>query len=68
MFPPSPRSSPPVEISDPWSGVATYAEDFYSGGDVRNSSTANVHILPAEADDEIEVIEVDGEAEGTFSM
>lgn len=24
----------PVELSDPWTGPSTYAEDFYSGGDV----------------------------------
>ena len=25
-----------VELSDPWSGPQTYAEDFYSGGDIRD--------------------------------
>ena len=38
-FPPQPCLSPEqpgrhVEIPDPWSGPRTYAEDFYSGGDV----------------------------------
>lgn len=28
-------SHQPVEIPDPWVGPKTYAEDFYSGGDVR---------------------------------
>lgn len=42
----------------------TYAEDFYSGGDVVSPHKANAHVLPAEAEDEIEVIDIDGESEG----
>ncbi|PCH35640.1 hypothetical protein WOLCODRAFT_139997 [Wolfiporia cocos MD-104 SS10] len=40
----------PVILPDPWEGPSTYAEDYYSGGDVRLDSThnANPHILPAE--------------------
>lgn len=33
-FPPQ-SFSQPVDIVDPWIGPETYAEDFYSGGDVR---------------------------------
>lgn len=35
----------PVEIQDPWTGPQTYAEDYYSGGDVR--TTPDVPIDPA---------------------
>ncbi|KAF8070753.1 hypothetical protein FPV67DRAFT_1042057 [Lyophyllum atratum] len=37
-FPPHaivPDVPEPVEIPDPWSGPQTYAEDYYSGGDIR---------------------------------
>lgn len=32
----------PVDIPDPWSGPKTYAEDFYSGGDVLPSSDGQI--------------------------
>jgi hypothetical protein len=41
-----------LEIPDPWTGPATYAEDFYSGGDVRQSAlaAADPDILPSVLD------------------
>ncbi|KAH9485489.1 hypothetical protein JR316_0002397 [Psilocybe cubensis] len=35
----------PVEIQDPWTGPQTYAEDYYSGGEVR--ATPGVPVDPA---------------------
>lgn len=37
-------SQQPVEIPDPWSGPKTYAEDFYSGGDVRVASDGQISV------------------------
>jgi hypothetical protein len=51
-FPPrEDESPPPPDISDPWVGPSTYAEDFYSGGDVAANAT-DAHILPTEAEGE----------------
>jgi len=57
-FPPQTSPSPrqpqrPVEIPDPWSGPRTYAEDFYSGGDVilpRGQKVDPSHLGPADDD------------------
>ena len=41
----------PLDIPDPWEGPRTYAEDFYSGGDVLTESLENVtpsHLTPRE--------------------
>ena len=48
-FPPAGTPSQPVEITDPWSGPRTYAEDFYSGGDVTGdpSFLTPSHLTPA---------------------
>jgi hypothetical protein len=34
-FPPRRSQSQPLDLADPWVGPQTYAEDFYSGGDIR---------------------------------
>ncbi|OCH89869.1 hypothetical protein OBBRIDRAFT_637923 [Obba rivulosa] len=49
-FPPVKTSTSSVDLPDPWDGPRTYAEDFYSGGDIPESSVreANAHILPTE--------------------
>lgn len=44
------KSPPPVDIVDPWEGPSTYAEDFYSGGDVPFGA-ADAHLLPTEVYD-----------------
>ncbi len=50
-FPPKRDRSQPPDLSDPWAGPSTYAEDFYSGGDTQTGllQDANPHLLPAEA-------------------
>ncbi|KAJ2967295.1 hypothetical protein NUW54_g13543 [Trametes sanguinea] len=52
-FPPRAERKEPVDIDDPWRGPATYAEDFYSGGDLPASSAkhGDPHVLPNEGDD-----------------
>lgn len=52
MFPPKEYSetrSSPADLADPWEGPSTYAEDFYSGGEVPTSAT-DAHNLPAEGE------------------
>ncbi|KAI9064528.1 hypothetical protein FKP32DRAFT_1685428 [Trametes sanguinea] len=53
-FPPRAERKEPVDIDDPWRGPATYAEDFYSGGDLPASSAkhGDPHVLPNEGDDQ----------------
>ncbi|KAL7277844.1 hypothetical protein ACG7TL_008790 [Trametes sanguinea] len=53
-FPPRAERKEPVDIDDPWRGPATYAEDFYSGGDLPGSSvkSGDPHVLPNEGDDQ----------------
>ncbi|EMD33122.1 hypothetical protein CERSUDRAFT_98728 [Gelatoporia subvermispora B] len=50
-----------VDLSDPWDGPRTFAEDYYSGGDIPESSVrdADPHILPSEVNDELEAEEDD---------
>ncbi|KAI0332954.1 hypothetical protein GY45DRAFT_1320196 [Cubamyces sp. BRFM 1775] len=57
-FPPPTERREPVDIDDPWRGPATYAEDFYAGGDVPTSTLEHKdpHTLPTE-DDELPVDE-----------
>lgn len=53
---------PPVDIPDPWVGPSTYAEDFYSGGDIPESAlrTGDPHLLPTEEfEDDIDQLEED---------
>ncbi|KAF8653305.1 hypothetical protein AX16_004005 [Volvariella volvacea WC 439] len=38
-FPPPQYRAPPADIHDPWEGPRTYAQDYYSGGEIR--TTAN---------------------------
>ncbi|CAA7258991.1 unnamed protein product [Cyclocybe aegerita] len=50
----------PVEIHDPWSGPRTYAEDFYSGGDLRlplGSQVDPSHLGPMDDEYMVESIE-----------
>ncbi|RPD53445.1 hypothetical protein L226DRAFT_617399 [Lentinus tigrinus ALCF2SS1-7] len=45
------ESAQPPEIPDPWEGPRTYAEDFYSGGDVLPETLENAtpsHLTPRE--------------------
>ncbi|ESK97309.1 hypothetical protein Moror_17740 [Moniliophthora roreri MCA 2997] len=44
-FPPlkDPFNAQPVDIRDPWAGPHTYAEDFYSGGDLRADTDGSVN-------------------------
>ncbi|CDO77046.1 hypothetical protein BN946_scf184403.g21 [Trametes cinnabarina] len=53
-FPPRTAHKEPVEIDDPWRGPATYAEDFYSGGDFPTgvAKGGNAHVLPREEDEQ----------------
>ena len=48
-FPPTATPKQPLELSDPWSGPRMYAEDFYSGGDIRGdpSELTPSHLTPA---------------------
>ncbi|KAI1784350.1 hypothetical protein LXA43DRAFT_225677 [Ganoderma leucocontextum] len=39
------ESGPPPDVHDPWEGPRTYAEDFYSGGDVVEGETPS-HLTP----------------------
>ncbi|OBZ69949.1 hypothetical protein A0H81_10401 [Grifola frondosa] len=52
-FPPAKVAVQPTELSDAWTGPRTYAEDFYSGGDVRADAaeSVNAHALPGEEDE-----------------
>ena len=53
-FPPPTHSdahAPPVDIPDTWEGPSTYAEDFYSGGDVP-AEAFDAHLLPTERENE----------------
>ncbi|THH01323.1 hypothetical protein EW026_g1348 [Hermanssonia centrifuga] len=63
-FPPSQGAAGVVEIQDPWTGPSTHERDFYSGGDIPQSSlrTGSAHMLPTE-EDEIEQVEDDTGAE-----
>ncbi|KAJ3506665.1 hypothetical protein NLJ89_g6745 [Agrocybe chaxingu] len=50
----------PVEIHDPWSGPRTYAEDFYSGGDLRLPLGSQIdpnHLGPMDDEYMVESIE-----------
>ncbi|KAH9941937.1 hypothetical protein B0H21DRAFT_543599 [Amylocystis lapponica] len=58
-FPQEEEPHRPVDLSDPWDGPNTFAEDFYSGGDVQTVAVSNPHILPAEEEEEI--IDVDAD-------
>ncbi|CAL1711329.1 unnamed protein product [Somion occarium] len=51
-----------VEIPDAWQGPSTYAEDFYSGGDLppNASQVGSIHLLPTEAD----AVDLEEEIEG----
>ncbi|KAH9856019.1 hypothetical protein C2E23DRAFT_901308 [Lenzites betulinus] len=53
-FPPRDKEPEHVDVEDPWHGPATYAEDFYSGGDIPSgvSSRGNPHKLPTEEDED----------------
>lgn len=61
----------PVEILDKWEGPKTYAEDFYSGGDIRTDAPAagSAHLLPGDLDGfpHLETIE-DDEDEGMAGL
>ena len=59
-FPPRTREREEIDIQDPWQGPSTYAEDFYSGGDMPNDLLehgGNPHLLPTE-----------DEPDGTFTF
>ncbi|KAI0918973.1 hypothetical protein AcV5_002013 [Taiwanofungus camphoratus] len=61
-FPPAQERGRSVDLSNPWAGPSTYAEDFYSGGNIRADSyeRRNPHVLPTEVDNDDEVVEVAG--------
>ena len=48
---PEGQSPPPADIPDPWEGPSTFAEDYYSGGDVPPDAR-NPHMLPNELEGE----------------
>lgn len=56
------KTPPPVDIPDPWVGPSTYAEDFYSGGDVPEGAS-DAHILPTETEG---IATIDEETEGAY--
>ncbi|TBU23796.1 hypothetical protein BD311DRAFT_767691 [Dichomitus squalens] len=52
-FPPRIAEGEEIDIQDPWQGPSTYAEDFYSGGDMPTDVLehgGNPHLLPTEDD------------------
>ena len=51
-----------MDIPDPWVGPSTYAEDFYSGGDVPEGAS-DAHILPTETEG---IATIDEETEGAY--
>lgn len=55
------KTPPPVDIPDPWVGPSTYAEDFYSGGDVPEGAS-DTHVLPPEIENLVAVDDEDGGA------
>ncbi|GBE81296.1 hypothetical protein SCP_0310230 [Sparassis crispa] len=65
LFPPEENSHQPADLSDPWVGPSTYAEDFYSGGDVPSIALehGDPHNLPTE--ENIELLEEDVGSDGS---
>ncbi|KAI0645280.1 hypothetical protein C8Q79DRAFT_762004 [Trametes meyenii] len=58
-FPPHSEENELVDIDDPWRGPATYAEDFYAGGDARANEIehGDPHNFPGEEfDNEDELV------------
>ncbi|KAH8087846.1 hypothetical protein BXZ70DRAFT_955383 [Cristinia sonorae] len=58
----------PVELSDAWEGPSTYAEDFYSGGDMRpgTSIVGSAHLLPTEVNTTVGVDTVEEDMDEEF--
>ncbi|KAL4245015.1 hypothetical protein ABKN59_002805 [Abortiporus biennis] len=69
-FPPSSMFGPSeiITISDPWVGPSTYAEDFYSGGDLLPGAShiGSAHLLPTEVDHVVEIEHNVDEADNDF--
>ncbi|CCL99195.1 uncharacterized protein FIBRA_01210 [Fibroporia radiculosa] len=57
-FPPVDEPTQPVDLPDPWVGPKTYAEDYYSGGDIPPDlrEHASPHLFPTEEDTGGEVV------------
>lgn len=46
-FPPAEQMFEQPELSDPWEGVHTFAEDFYTGGDIREGLRDPATVTPS---------------------